>query len=270
LAAISQQDTTIAHADRQPLESTLGSSTRLTAEERKAILDQQVAAAVARGGRVTEWWGRGRFEAVVSYHRYLPGRRWTYTLRLLVLGLLFTPWRAAVLPLLGEFAEEGSSLGAVLTVGVIALWAGRTRYERLTVDEDGVVKVTGAGLFAGAAGLTLYVGLASTIFGGGHLQGVISVAMARGYAYDFRLAALLLLGMTMVFAGVFCLTAVRGLARGQRRDWDRAMMGTILLLLVTVPITPLPVQGELAAFQAFPASVNLIAMLAAWRQLEVG
>lgn len=248
---------------------TLGSSTRLTAEERKAILDQQVAAAIARGGRVTEWWGRGSFEAVVSNHRYLPGSRWTYAFRLLVLGLLFTPWRAAVLPLLGELADEGSDLGAVVTLCVIVLWAARTRYERITVGVDGVVKATGAGFLAAAAGLTLYVGLASTIFGGAHLQGVISVAIARGYVYDFRLAALLLLGMTMVFAGVLCLKAVRGLARRQRRAWDRAISGTILLLLVTAPITPLPVQGELAAFQAFPASVNLIVLVAAWRRLEV-
>jgi hypothetical protein len=119
----------------------------------------------------------------------------------------------------------------------------------------------------GAAAWTLLAGLVSTIFGGAHLQGVIVAAMTRGYAYDFRLAALLLLGMTMVFAGVLCLTAVRGLVRGQRRAWDRAMIGTILLLLVTVPITPLPVQGELAGFVAFPVAVNLIFLVAARRRL---
>jgi hypothetical protein len=229
-----------------------------------------VAAAVARGGRVTEWWGRGSFEAVVTYHRYLPGSRWTYAFRLLVFGLLFTPWRAVVLPLLGERAQQGTDLGAVLTLGVIVLWAGRTRYERITVGDDGAVVVAGAGLLAAATGLTLYVGLASTIFGGAHLQGVISVALARGYAYDFRLAGLLLLGMTMVFAGALCLTAVRGLARGQRRAWDRAISGTLLLFVVTLPITPLGGgQGELAAYQAVPAALNLIVLVAAWRGLRV-
>jgi hypothetical protein len=98
----------------------------------------------------------------------------------------------------------------------------------------------------------LLVGLNSTIFGGAHVQGVISVAMERGYAYDFRLTALVLLGATMVFAGVLCLTAVRGLVSGQRRAWDRAMIGTILLLLATVPITPLPVQGDLAGSRPSP------------------
>jgi len=246
---------------------TLGSSRHLTAEERKAILDLQVADAVARGGRVMAWWRAGSAEAVVSYHRYLQGPRWTYAFRLLVVGLLFTPWRAAVLPLLGELAEAGSDLGAVLTVGVVGSWAARTRYERITVDEHGVVKVTGTGLLAAAAGMTLYVGLASTISGGAHVQGVISVALARGYAYDFRFAALLLLGLTMVFAGVLCLTAVRGLARGQRRAWDRALSGSLLLLLATGLMTPLPGgQGELAAFQAFPAAVNLIVLMSTWQR----
>jgi hypothetical protein len=232
----------------------------VTAEQRKAILDQQVAAASARGARVA-WWGRGDFEAVVSYHRYLPGPRWGYALPLLLLGLVVT--RPATADLLGEF-------GVAFTLGVIVLWAGRTRYERIAVDEHGGVKEAGAGLLRAAAGVTLLVGLNSTIFGGAHLEGVIQTAMTRGYAYDFRLAALLLLGMTMVFAGALCLTAVRGLVRGQRRAWDRAMIGSLLLLLVTAPITPLPVQGEMAAFHTFPAAVNLIVLVAAWRQLGAG
>ena len=73
----------------------------------------------------------------------------------------------------------------------------------------------------------------------------------------------------MVLAGVLCLTAVRGLVRGQRRAWDRAMIGTLFLLLVTAPITPLPVQGQQAAFLAFPAALNLIVLVAAWGALEV-
>jgi hypothetical protein len=71
-----------------------------------------------------------------------------------------------------------------------------------------------------------------------------------------RAPGLLLLGMTMVLAGVLSLTAVRGLARGQRRAWDRAMIGSLLLLVAPVPITPIPVQGELAGFLASPAAVR--------------
>jgi hypothetical protein len=183
-------------------------------------------------------------------------------LRLLVLGLFVTRLGSAGTPL--------DSPGLVLTLGVIVLWTARTRYERITVDEQGGVKEIGAGLLAAAAGTTLLAGLLGTIWGGAHLEGVIQTALVRDYAYDFRLTALVLLGTTMVLASVLCLTAVRGLARGQRRAWERAMIGTIFLLLATAPITPLPVQGQQAAFLAFPAALNLIVLVAEWRGLEVG
>jgi hypothetical protein len=165
-------------------------------------------------------------------------------------------------------ANRFAQLGAVLFVGIVALWAGRTRYERLTVDERGGVKKAGAGLHAGAATVTILVGLFGTVSGGAHFQGVAEAALRRGYAYDVRLAGLLLLGLTIVFAGVLCLTAVRGLARGQRRAWDRAMIGTLLLILVTAPIYPSPTQGELAGALAFPAAVNVIVLALAWHRLE--
>jgi hypothetical protein len=76
--------------------------------------------------------------------------------------------------------------------------------------------------------------------------------------------------MTMVFAGVLCLTAVRGLARGQRRAWDRAMIGTLLLFVVTIPIVYVPVRGLLAAAQAWGAALNVIVLVGAWRRLEAG
>jgi hypothetical protein len=241
---------------------TLDSSRRLTAEERKAILDQRVADVVARGGR-PRWWGGGSFEAVVSYRRYLPARRWDYAFPVLVLGLLVT-WLAA--------AGRGvGPLAFVLDLGVIVLWIASSRYERLTVDEHGMVTVAGAGLLGAAAATTLIAGLAGAIPGGAHFLGVTGNATSGVYqSYDFRLASMLLLGIGMVFAGVLCLTAVRGLAHGQRRAWDRAMIGSVLLLLVTLPITPHPTQGGMAGFLSFFAAVDLIVLLAAWRQLEAG
>lgn len=248
-----------AAAAEEPSTDTPGSARRLTAEARKAILDQRVAAAVARGGQV-EWWSRGSLEPVVSYHRYLQGRRWDYAFPLLVLLLFVT--RSATGELLG-------GLGVAIALGVIGSWFGRTKYERITVDEHGGVKVAGAGLLAVAAGATLLAALDGTVFGGAHLLGVMQTATTRGYAYDFRLASLLLLGITMVFGGVLCLTSVRGLTRGQRRAWDRGMIGAILMVLVTVPITPLPVQGELAGGVTLFGVVGLIGLVAAWRQLDV-
>ena len=117
-----------------------------------------------------------------------------------------------------------------------------------------------------AAGTTLFVGLLLTIMGGAHLDGVLIVATRRGYDYDFRLAGLLLVGSTLVFGGALCLSAVRGLARGRRTAWGRAMSGTLLLLLVLVLMSP--VQPKMAPGLSVLAAVNLIALLAATRRLE--
>ena len=79
---------------------------------------------------------------------------------------------------------------------------------------------------------------------------------------------MLSIGIMMVVAGTLCIAAVRGLVHGQRRAWDIAMGGTVLLLLVTVPLVYVPVQGELAAFLAFLAAPNLVVPVVARRRLE--
>ena len=115
-----------------------------------------------------------------------------------------------------------------------------------------------------AAAVTLLVGLASTIFGGAHFLGVTGNASRGVYpSYDFRLASMLSIGILMVVAGTLCIAAVRGLARGRRRAWDHAMGGTVLLLLVTVPLCFVPVQGDLAALLVLLAAPNLIILLVA-------
>lgn len=120
-----------------------------------------------------------------------------------------------------------------------------------------------------AVAVTLVLGLGNTIGGLGHIQGVIQTAMRRGYPYDFRYAGLLLVGITVAFSGVLCLWAVRGLARGERPAWDRALSGTILLLLVAVPLIPLEGPGQDNAFlqAAVPGTVSLIVLLAALPRL---
>lgn len=114
-----------------------------------------------------------------------------------------------------------------------------------------------------AGGTTLFLGLLSASMAIGHLVGVVGM---RGdyYGYDFRSAALFLVGMTIFAAGALCIAAARGLQRGQR-DWSgRALDGTLLLLLVCGPL--IPVQG-LAVVLAVPGTVNLIAVVAARRKL---
>jgi hypothetical protein len=117
------------------------------------------------------------------------------------------------------------------------------------------------GALAASAGMNLLVGGLLTLMGAAHLLSVIVAASWRGFAYDFRLAGLLLIGSTLVFGGALCLSAVRGLARGQRTAWGRAISGTILLLLVLV--LNIPLQPDMAPGLSVLASANLIVLLAA-------
>ena len=117
-----------------------------------------------------------------------------------------------------------------------------------------------------AAGTSLFVGLLIAFMGLAHLYGVMVTATRRSYAYDFRFAALLLVGIVLVFGGALCLSAVRGLARGQRTAWGRASIGTLLLLLVLVPLIPL--QPDMAPGLSLLAAGNLIVLVAARRGLE--
>jgi hypothetical protein len=121
------------------------------------------------------------------------------------------------------------------------------------------------GVVTAAVAVTLWIGLGNTIGGLGHMQGVIETATRRGYPYDFRYAGLLLVGITIVYSGVLCLWAVRGLARGERAAWDRALSGTILMLLVAVPLIPVegPGQDNAVLQAAVPGTVSMIVLLAA-------
>jgi hypothetical protein len=124
------------------------------------------------------------------------------------------------------------------------------------------------GSLLGAAGMTLFVGLLITVMGLAHLYGVFVTATNKGYAYDFRLASLVLVGIALAFGGALCLSAVRGLVRGQRTAWGRALIGTLLLLLVLVPL--IPMQPDMAPGLSVLAAVNLIVVLVARRGLEAG
>jgi hypothetical protein len=129
---------------------------------------------------------------------------------------------------------------------------------------DGAPSRNGArpGVVTAAVAVALWIGLGTTIGGLGHIQGVVETATRRGYPYDFRYAGLLLVGITVAYSGVLLLWAVRGLGRGERAAWDRALSGTILLLLVAVPL--MPVEPDNAILQAaVPGTVSLIVLLAA-------
>jgi hypothetical protein len=121
------------------------------------------------------------------------------------------------------------------------------------------------GVVTAAVAVALLLGVGNTIGGLGHIQGVVATATRRGYPYDFRYAGLLIVGIAIAYSGVLCLWAVRGLARGERPAWDRALSGTILLLLVGVPLIPVegPGQDNGVLQAAVPGTVSLIVLLAA-------
>lgn len=119
-----------------------------------------------------------------------------------------------------------------------------------------------------AAGFTLFVGLFSVILGSGHVYGVLVTANLKAYRYDFRLASLYLVGLTIVAAGLLCIAAVRGLARGHRIGWERALFGTTLLLLISMPF--IPMQPDLAGGLSVLGALNLLPLAVAWFLLRTG
>jgi hypothetical protein len=133
---------------------------------------------------------------------------------------------------------------------------------------DGGASPRPAGMVLAAIGLTGYLGVSGTITAALHLEGVIANALTRGYIYNFRLAALLLVGITIFFGGALCIAATRGLVRGQRPAWGYAMTGTLLLVLVALPL--IPIQPGLAGPLSGVGVVNLIVLLVSRRRLEAG
>jgi hypothetical protein len=121
------------------------------------------------------------------------------------------------------------------------------------------------GVVSAAVAVTLWIGLGNIIGGLGHIQGVVETATRHGYPYDFRYAGLLIVGITIAYSGLLCLWAVRGLARGERPAWDRALSGTILMLLVAAVLIPVDGPGRDNAIlqAAIPGAVSLIVLLAA-------
>ena len=192
--------------------------------------------------------------------------------------LLVQPWRRRVMTFTVVETTLWTALLALMVAGGIvgpsALNVG-LELSAFVIGAVGLVLLPFAVVWSpaltprAAAGMTLLVGLASTIFGGAHLLGVIGNASRGAYlSYDFRLASMLSIGIMMVVAGTLCVAAVHGLARGERRAWDLAMGGTVLLLLVTMPLCFVPRQGDLAALLALLAAPNLVLLVLARRRLE--
>jgi len=114
-----------------------------------------------------------------------------------------------------------------------------------------------------AAAVDLLVGLLSAVLGLGHLAGVVGGALrASAFRWDFRFAALLIVGIFVTGAGLMCALAARRLASGAAGGWGRARDGALLLLAVNAPL--LPVQGFALAL-AILAALDLALLMAARR-----
>ena len=88
---------------------------------------------------------------------------------------------------------------------------------------------------------------------------MLVTAGVRDYPYNFRYAALLLVGIVIVYGGVLCIAAVSGLARRKRAAVSRAASGLLLLIIVSVPL--IPMQPELAGGLTFVGTLNLVILL---------
>jgi hypothetical protein len=193
--------------------------------------------------------------------------------------LEFTPWDLAIAGSPGDGGDQrrgrvtqhpkpffSGRIQTPATAGrhlVTRMWRGKGM-----VVQRGTDPGTRSAVSKLAAGFTLFVGLFSAILGSSHVYGVMVTANLKAYRYNFRLASLYLVGLTIVAAGVLCIAAGRGLARGQRIGWERALFGTTLLLLISVPL--IPMQTGLAGGLSTVGVLNLVALAAAWLLLRTG
>jgi hypothetical protein len=150
----------------------------------------------------------------------------------------------------------------VLSALMLVIWGGAVAVG-VAGRRSGVVSamVTSVAWLVGAGS----IGLA-----GAHLVGVLYTAAGRGvyYSYNFRFAALLLVGIMLVLAGALCVAAVPGLSRRRGSGWSRALSGALLLIIVATPL--IPVQPQLAGAKALGGTVLLVVLLTARRWLVHG
>jgi hypothetical protein len=125
-----------------------------------------------------------------------------------------------------------------------------------------MVRRHGAPIALSVAGaLGLFSGLITAGLGVGHLGGVAGVELRRSpIRYDFRVYALLLLGVTLVVLGTRLAAASVGVPRGDGARSRRAVWAAVALLVVNVPLAP--IQGFAVAVSIF-VSIGLVALLAA-------
>ena len=88
---------------------------------------------------------------------------------------------------------------------------------------------------------------------------------APAFVYDFNFYSLLLVGFVIVVSGLLCLLSARGIARGDLLARRRALLSTLVILAVNVPLAP--IQG-FAYGLAILALFNLIGLAASRKRFR--
>jgi hypothetical protein len=114
-----------------------------------------------------------------------------------------------------------------------------------------------------AAAVGTFVGLVALGLGAAHLIGVVAVAIRRTapFLYDFRFAALLLVGVVIVFAGAVALVAAQRLARADVGARRVGLVGTSLLIASNAVLVP--VQQFFGVLLLALGVTNVLALLIA-------
>jgi len=140
---------------------------------------------------------------------------------------------------------------ALFTAIGATIWFAATR-------ERGAVALVAVGA------ATFFCGALIASLGSAHTAVVIGRAL-RGptFVYNFRLYSLVLLGACQMAGGLRCLSMSWRVASGDARAWKSALIATMLLLIVNVPL--IPIQG-FAGATSMIAVVTLITLIAAGRR----
>ena len=104
-------------------------------------------------------------------------------------------------------------------------------------------------------------GLVTAGLAAGHLVGVAVTELRRTPPqYDFRVYALVLLGVVLAALGTRLVVTAIGVARGEYAAWRKGVTAAVALLMVTLPLAPLDGFAVGLSFFAFIGLASLLAV----------
>ena len=113
----------------------------------------------------------------------------------------------------------------------------------------------------GPSALTFGSGLVTAGLAAGHLVGVAATELRRiPPQYDFRVYALVLLGVVLAALGTRLAVTAIGVARGEYAAWRNGVTTAAVLLMVTLPLAPLDGFAVGLSFFAFIGLASLLAI----------